>query len=265
MLYLDHMGRWRNAAALGLVAVAAVAATSHADTFGGANVRAKFEGWVTPRALPREVPRPVALHLRGSLSTRDGRLPPQLLSMEIAINRLGRVSTVGLPTCRRGRVVAASTRSAMARCGDALLGRGQFTAHIQVPSQAPFPARGRMLAFNAREAGRRVILAHIYGTDPVPTSQVLTLRFGRERGTFGTTMSVEMPKVADDWGHVTGFSLDLERRYVYRGRERSLLSARCPAPEGTRSVAFSAARGTYHLADGRELSRIVVGRCRVAR
>jgi hypothetical protein len=260
------MGRWRKTTALALAAAAAVAASSHADTFGGANVRAKFTGWVTPRALPREVARPIALHLRGSLSTTDGRLPPQLRRLEIAINRLGRVSTVGLPTCRRREIEASTTRSAMDRCGDALVGRGHFTAHIEVPTQAPFPARGQMLAFNARERGRRVIVAHIYGTDPVPTSQVLTLRFGRrESGTYGTTMSVEMPVVAEDWGHVTGFRLDLERRYTYRGRERSLLSARCPAPEGTRSVAFSAAKGTYHLADGRELSRIVVGRCRVAR
>lgn len=234
------------------------------DEFGGANVRATFDGWITPRSLPRDRPQPIALHLRGRLRTTDGRLPPPLRSVAIFINRHGKVSTAGLPTCRKGKLAAARSATALRRCGDALIGSGRFDAHIQIPEGAPFPARGRVLAFNGVRDGRRVIFAHVFGTDPVPTVQVLTLRFRRPGpGSYGTELTMRMPNVGEDWGHVTGFRLDLERRYRYRGRERSLLSARCPAPEGRNSVVFSAAKGTYHLADGRELSRIVVGRCLV--
>jgi hypothetical protein len=253
----------------GVVAVVALAApalaTAAADgVFGGANVRATFKGWVTPRALPRDRLEPIALHLSGHLRTVDGELPPPVRSITIAINRQGKVSTAGLPTCRRGEITARRTAGALRRCEDALIGRGTFEAHIRIPTSAPFPAFGRVLAFNGIEDGRRVIHAHIFGTDPLPTSEVLTLRFQRPAsGTFGTELTMTLPEIGDEWGHVTGFRLDLERRYRYRGRERSLLSARCPAPEGRESVAFSAAKGTFHLTDGRELSRIVVGRCSV--
>lgn len=257
-------GRWSRTALAALASVTLGTAIAHADVIGGANVRATFQGWITPQALPRDVPRPVALHLRGRLETTDGRLPPQLRRITISINRHGKVSTVGLPTCPKRAITASTTMQALARCRGALVGRGRFDAHIEIPTQAPFPARGRMVAFNAMQEGRPVILAHIFGTRPVPTSQVLTLHFGRpERGTYGTRMSVTMPQVAEDWGHVTGFRLDLKRNYRHRGRDRSLISARCPAPEGRRTALFTAARGTYHLADGRELSRIVVARCRV--
>ena len=249
-----------------IIVAAAVPATVAVagSVFGGANVRATFNGSVTPRALPRDRVEPIALHLSGHLWTTDGELPPPLREVTISINRQGKVSTVGLPTCRKGEIIARRTAGALQRCGDALIGRGSFEAHIRIPSEAPFPAFGRILAFIGVEHGHRVIHAHIFGTDPVPTAQVLTLRFKRPAaGTYGTELSMTMPNVGDEWGHVTGFRLDLERRYSYRGRERSLLSARCPAPEGRSSVAFSAAKGTYLLADGRELSRIVVGRCRV--
>jgi hypothetical protein len=240
------------------------AASAGGDVFGGANVRATFDGWISPRALPRDRPQPIALHLRGRLWTTDGRLPPALRRITISINRHGRVSTVGLPVCQRRKLVAKRSAGALRDCGDALVGSGRFDAHIQIPTAAPFPAHGRVLAFNSVEDGRRVIHAHIYGTEPLPTVQVLTLRFRRPGpGTYGTELTMTMPNVGDDWGHVTGFLLDLQRRYVHRGRERSLLSANCPAPEGRRSALFSAAKGTYHLADGRELSRIVVGRCSV--
>ena len=254
--------RWRVAASA--AAVLAVSGTAPADEFGGANLRATFNGWITPRALPRDAPRPIALHLRGRLRTTDGRLPPALRRMTISINRHGRVSTAGLPTCPRHALEARRTARVLQRCRGALLGTGRFDAHIEIPTQAPFPARGRVTAFNGMEGGRRVIHAHIFGRKPVPTVQVLTLRFQRAAGPYGTELSVDMPNVGDEWGHVTGFRLDLHRRYSYRGRQRSLLSARCPAPEGRPTALFPAARGTYHLADGRELSRIVVGRCRVA-
>lgn len=244
----------------------AATAVARGDVVGGANVRATFDGWIEPRALPRDHAKPISLHVRGRLRTTDGRLPPQLRRVEISINRHGKVSTAGLPTCRRGALVASTSRDALRRCRGALVGSGRFTAHIEVPEQAPFPSVGRMLAFLGREDGRRVIYAHIYGVDPVPTSQLLTFRFKRpEGGAFGTRMVVELPKVGEDWGHVTGFRLDLHRRYSFRGHERSVINARCPAPAGARSALFTAARGTYYLADGRRLSRIVVSRCLVER
>jgi hypothetical protein len=239
---------------------------AHAEVIGGANIRASFNGWLTPRTLPRSNLAPVSLHMKGTVRTSDGSEPPALKKVTIALNRHGKVSTKGLPLCRRSSIIATSTAQALAACHDALLGSGRFDAHIAIPTQAPFPARGQLFAFNSMRHDRHVILAHIFGMKPVPTSRVLILKFQRPgHGTFGTTLSMSLPEVAADWGHVTGFRLNLHRDYTYEGKQRSVINASCPAPKGFGSALFTAARGTYLLANGRQITRILTGTCRVRR
>lgn len=241
------------------------AGLARAETFTGPNVAASFAGWLTPHALPRNGLAPVALHMRGALQAVGSREPPQLERVTIAINRNGKLSTAGLPVCRWRLIQTTTTAQALKACRAALVGRGSFTAHIALPSQAPFPARGRMLAFNSILGGRRVILAHIYGTEPLPTARVLVLRFLRRgNGTFGITMTVRLPTATVNWGYATGFRLTLRRRYTYRGRQLSFLSAGCPAPRGFPGASFTAARGIYYLADGRRISRLLHGTCTVS-
>ncbi|HVC06924.1 MAG TPA: hypothetical protein VND98_04990 [Solirubrobacterales bacterium] len=246
------------------VCLALGARPGRAEVFSGPNVQASFHGWLTPRTLPRTHTAPVALHMAGALRAIDGREPPKLQRLTISINRGGRLSTVGLPLCRLRSIEATTTKLALAACRSALVGVGRFTAHIAIPSEAPFPARGKVLAFNATLHGRPVILAQVYGTEPVPTSRILILSVVRRRkGAFGTTLSVRMPSVATDWGYATGFRLTLHRLYSYRGRERSLLSASCPAPRGFGRVSFTAAKGTYYLEDGRRIARSLYASCEV--
>jgi hypothetical protein len=248
------------------VAAAAGAGLAGGAVFGGPNVRATFTGWLTPRSLPRAAGVPVSLHMRGQLEPREGHEPPQLRRIKIAINRHGRVSTWGLPACTPGRLDATDSKGALASCRGSLVGTGRFTAHVSVPEQSPFPAIGRVLAFNGVAAGHHVILAHIFGTDPVPTTQVLVMRFGHEHGgAFDTTLTSRMPEAAEKWGYATGFALTLDRRYTYRDRLRSVISANCPAPRGFTLAVFPAARATYELASGRTITRDLEGRCRVAK
>jgi hypothetical protein len=259
------MGSWRRAALVVGLITALIGPAARADVIGGANVRVGFHGWLSPRELPRHRAAPVALHVTGSVHVAGGGNPPDLDRVRIEVNRHAAISTVGIPSCRLGPLLATSSRQALEACRPALIGTGLFRAHITIPDSAPFPARGRMLAFNAVKGGRRVILVHVYGRDPVPTGQVLTLDVARSRGrTFGTVLSMKMPKLAADWGHVTGFSLTLERLYRFRGSRRSLIRASCPAPRGFTSASFPAARGTYFLSDGRTIRRLVSGTCHVA-
>ncbi len=252
--------------ALLLTAVLALGPPSgRAEIFSGPSVRASFHGWLTPNALPRTHTAPVELHMAGSLRAINGHEPPRLERVTISINHEGRFSTVGIPLCRRSWIEASTTKQALASCRRALIGVGRFTAHIAIPSEAPFPARGKLLAFNSTLRGRPVILAQVYGIEPVPTSRVLVLNVSRRRhGTFGTSLSVQMPQVAVNWGYATGFRLTLHRIYSYRGRRRSLISAGCPAPKGFSAASFLAAEGTYYLAGGRRITRFLSGRCRVA-
>jgi hypothetical protein len=250
-----------------VVVVAAILGTgiASATLFAGANVRVSFQAWLTPTALPRSGAAPVTLHLRGRLRTTDGNQPPQLDRVTVELNRNGKLSTHGLPACPKRRILSTTTKQALRLCHGALVGHGRFTAHISIPTQPPFPAQGRVLAFSSMRHGRRVMLAHIYGTTPVPTTRVLEMGASRAGGgTFGPRFSVPMPQVAEDWGYVTGFDLTLHRLYRYKGRVHSLISAACPAPAGFKAAVFTVAKGTYYLADGRRLSRVLDGSCRVS-
>lgn len=253
----------------GVIVVTVVATLSTgiagAVVFGGENVRVSFDGWLTPHALPRSGRAPVALHMKGALTTSNGREPPQLKGVTVEINRNGKLSTVGLPVCPKRRIRSTTTAQALAACRNALVGSGHFSAHIAIPTQAPFPAQGRLRAFNALRHGRHVILVHIYGTDPVPTTRVLELTVRHSRsGTFGTSLSVNLPDLGEHWGYVTGFRMTLHRIYAYKGRPRSFISAGCPAPAGFNAAFFVAAKGTYYLADGRKLTRVLDGTCKVS-
>ena len=108
-----------------------------------------------------------------------------------------------------------------------------------------------------------MIFAHVFGTTPLPQSQVLVFKLGRTSGTFRTTLTAELPRVAAEWGYVSGVSLSLSKVFRYRGRQRSLLSAGCPAPGGADIAAFSFARASFGFEDGRNLGVTMTRSCRV--
>jgi len=258
--------RFRVCVALALCALAPLVAVARADVVSGGNVRVSFRGWITPSELPRGEAAPVTLHVAGTVRPIAGRRPEALERVKVEINRHGIVSTRGLPVCPQNSLKGATTAQALARCRGSLVGAGHFTAHVEIPESTPFPAVGRMLAFTTMSGGRRALVAHIFGTDPVPVSQVLPISLRRHgEGGFGVTMSVAMPRVGDEWGYVTGFDMTFHRSYRYGGRARSFLAASCPAPAGIAEAPFRAARGTYYLAGGRVLTRVISGSCRVSR
>lgn len=242
-------------------------ASARADTVSGDNVRIQFRGSIVPKALPRSRPAPVSLHLEGRVEPLGSERPSSLSQLTVQVNRHATFTTRGLPTCPRRKLRGTSTEEALANCGDALLGSGYFTSHIDIPEQAPFPTWGRVLAFNTRKSGHQAVAIHVFGRSPAPTSTLLSAslrRSGPAAGQFGPQLSVTMPRIGDDWGYVSGFGLTLHRRYRYRGTERSVVSASCPAPADLREVPFKAARGNFELADGQILSQTLSGTCRAA-
>ncbi|MBW8060650.1 MAG: hypothetical protein FVQ78_10115 [Solirubrobacterales bacterium] len=246
------------------VAVLLSAGVAHGELTQSGNLRLAFNGRFTPHSLPRDRAAPVTVHLSGSISTTDGNRPPQLRRISIAINRYGRLFARGLPTCRAGLLEQTTTKVALSLCRSALVGRGRFAANVDFPSLAPIPVRGRMLAFNSRAGNRRVILVHIYGSNPVRNTFVLPFKISHRRsGTFGTVLSTRIPKLAADLGYVTDINLKIGRRYRHQGRPRSFLSARCAAPAGFPGAIFALARGTFSFANGQKLTTTLARDCRV--
>ena len=153
---------------------------------------------------------------------------------------------------------------ALRACEDALVGDGAYIGKTAFPEQATFPSEGPILAFNGVYRGREVILAHVYGTDPVPITRIIVFYIRRTRGTYGTVISGSLPDAVNHYGYVEEIALRLHRTHTYQGQRRSYLSASCAAPSGFSAAAFPSARASMTFADDRTLSSALTRTCSVS-
>jgi DNA-binding beta-propeller fold protein YncE len=225
-------------------------------------VRVSVDGKLTPHDLPRHGAAPVGIAVAARIVGTGKGAPPQLRRIAIAINRNGHFTPAGLPLCRVHEIQPSTTAGALAACRDALVGEGHFSANVKLPEQSPFPSQGEVVAFNGRLHGRPAILAHIYGTQPAPTSYVLPFLIRSSHGTYGNVLEASLPQATGDWGYVTGLRMTLRRRFSYRGARRSYLSAGCPAPSGFPGAVFPLARTSFVFAGGMTLASVLDRSCR---
>ncbi len=256
------MRRTAIAATLALV-LTALAGAARAELLQQGNLRVYFDGSLAPRSLPRERLAPVSVTLDGSVTTTDHTRPPQLSDLKFAVNSAGRVSTAGLPRCGAGTLQQTSTEAALARCRQALVGRGRFAANVNFPDTPLIPAHGQVLAFNSRIRGHSGLLLHLYGSTPVRATFVLPFTISHQPGEFGTVFATHIPQLASGLGYVTDITMTLGRKYSYRGRRRSFLSAACAAPAGFRIAPFTLAHATFAFSNGQRLSTSLARDCRV--
>ena len=225
-------------------------------------VRVSFDGKLTPRALPRHGAAPVGIAIETKIAAAGDEAPPQLRKIAIAINRNGQFNTRGLPVCRMRDIQPSTTADALAACRGSLVGEGHFSANVKLPEQSPFPSAGKILAFNGRLRGKPAIFAHIYGTQPAPTSTVLPFLIEGAQGTYGTVLEASLPQATGSWGYVTGLKMTLRRSFSYRGKGRSYLSAGCPAPAGFPAAVFPLARTSFVFAGGPTLNSTLDQSCK---
>jgi hypothetical protein len=242
----------------------AIAAIAQAEVTQQGNLRVSFGGKIAPHKLPRFGDASVSVLISGAISTTDNSIPPQLRTITMAINRNGKLDHKGIPDCHFHQVQPASTQEAREACPNSLVGTGSFKANVALPEQSPFPSNGKILAFNGTLHGRPVIFAHIYGTEPLPTSFTLPFELKeRGKGTYATILVAKLPRVAAQWGYISGVSLKLERRFRYRGQVHSYVSAGCPAPRGFPGATFTFARASFGFEGGKTLSRTMTRSCGV--
>jgi hypothetical protein len=241
----------------------AAATIAPADVNQSGDVRVAFQGDLAPRALPRSGAAPVRVSLRARITGAHGGEPPQLRRIAIGFNRNGVVNSSGLPICHRSEIQPASSADALRSCRGSLVGKGIFTANVLVPEQSPFPSEGQVFAFNSVIHGEPAILAHVYGTEPLPTSYTLPFFIRRSGGRYGTSLVAFLPPVTANWGYVTGLSMTLGRRFSVAGRRRSYFSAGCPAPAGFPAANFAFARARFSFAGDLALTDTVNRNCTV--
>jgi hypothetical protein len=226
------------AAALGVsLATASTAAVVQQD-----NLRITLISQVQPYKLPRTGTAPIAILVSGHVAPVTGEVPDQLEGLKIKVNRHALLQSRGLPACRIAQIQPATTARALANCGEALIGSGQFWAHIVLPDQGAYPTQGRLLVFNGRRHGRPIVLAHIFTANPFATSFVIPFSIAKiDGGFYGTELSASLPEALGSWGYVDRIKLTLKRKYRFGGRELSYFNAGCPAVKG-------ASRASFHLA-----------------
>ncbi|HXR60346.1 MAG TPA: hypothetical protein VN732_03365, partial [Solirubrobacterales bacterium] len=149
--------------------------------------------------------------------------------------------------------------------GEALVGSGQFWAHIILPGQEPYPTQGRLLIFNGRRHGDPVLLAQIYTDNPFDSSFLIEFAIRRiSRGPYGTELSAAFPEALGEWGYVDRIKLTLKRRYRYLGRELSYFNAACPAPKPAKRASFPLAHVTFSFAASEPIGATETKTCGVA-
>jgi hypothetical protein len=110
---------------------------------------------------------------------------------------------------------------------------------------------------------RPVLLGHIYSARPFANSFVIVFALNKlAHGPYGTVLNATLPRALSAWGNLTGIEMTLSRRFSFRGRTRSYISAGCPTPKGVGIASFNLARTTFNFADGRALATTVNARCR---
>jgi hypothetical protein len=253
----------RRLALITALVVAFATATASAELTQKGNLFVNFDGGISPRALPRSAAAPIGVRIEGKIKVSAGQRHPSLRKIEVALNRAGRLETTGLPRCKRRQIESGTPSEALDACETALVGAGGIVAKTDLQNQQPTSVRDEVLLFNGVDSGRPVIFAHIHQTEPTPITRLVVFRIRRSGGAFGTVITGDIPPSVNSNGYLTSIFLQLERRYVYRGRQRSYLSAACSAPAGFDLASFPFAKASMGFEDGRTLSSTLVRTCRV--
>jgi len=261
--------RFRRSAGWGVkgavLMLAASAVLASAQVVQKNDVRLSISGKLSPRKLPRKGTAPISVAVGWATSTADGSAPPELRSLQIEINRHGFFDYAGLPNCPYSKIQPASTQRALAGCRQSLVGRGTFNAEVALRGQGKsYESAGELLLFRGEKKGRAVLYGQIYSAHPFATSFVIPFAVRTKRsGPYGTVLAATLPRALRSWGNLTAIEMKLGRRYSYRGRRHSFISAGCPTPRGFSRASFHLARASFAFIGGMRLSSIVAGSCRV--
>lgn len=217
-----------------ILITAAVGLLAMASTAGALRVRVgdlvlNADGGFTPTALPKHEDAPITLYGGGKLSTVSGKLPPIVETLVIEFDRHGSVQTAGLPVCTGAKLEATDVPTARRRCPGAIVGKGQGSAIVAFPEQAPIKISSPITLFNGpRKNGDPTVFAHAFTTVPVPTAFVIPVVIEKiNNGVYGYRTKARIPKIAGGAGHPISGSLRIGRKWTSKGVKHSYVNARC--------------------------------------
>lgn len=234
------------------VASVAIAAKDTIVKAGDLEVVIDGSSGVTPKALSKSKYTPIAFTAAGSIRSLSGGQPPALKEVLLDTKNAA-VNTKGYPSCSSGQLQATSTAAAKKSCGDAVIGSGSSTISVVFPEQAPIPGKAPITVFNGGTSGSTTTFyIHAYLTQPITTAVVTTVKIKKAGNGLKTVTTI--PKIAGGSGAVKDFSLKIDKKFTYKGKQVSVLSAKCVGGKITADV-------TAKFYDGPQVKAQVLRTC----
>jgi hypothetical protein len=212
------------------VAVAAIAAATTTTIFAG-NLKLTFGGTVSPKALPKKTPAPVALGVSGKIATTDGTHPSAFREAIVDIDKNGGVNAKGVPVCKEKELESRDTATARRVCGKAIVGTGSAHVEIAFPEQKPIIVSSPLTIFNGGAKGAKTTMfIHSFITVPAPTAIVTTITIQKvHKGRYGLHTIAKVPKIVGGSGSALDFKFTIgKKKFTYRGKKHTYLEAKCP-------------------------------------
>ncbi len=216
--------------ALIAVSVGGIATAEKPSKTQVGNLIFEANGGFKPKALPKKKMAPIALTAEGKFKTTDGSHPPALKEVLLETDKNGAINVKGYPTCKSGKLQSTDTKDAERACKSAIIGKGTTNVAIQFPESRSVPVSSKLLVFNGgTRGGKTTLFIHAYITVPVPAAIVTTVKIKKiKKGRYGLLSVASIPKIAGGSGSVTSFRLKVDKKFRYKGRKVSVLTARCP-------------------------------------
>jgi hypothetical protein len=213
-------------------------------------------GSFTPTALPKTHNAPIAISGSVNISTVSGALPPALQTLTLEFDRHGSLQTTGLKVCTEGRLQSTTVAQARKVCAAAIVGKGEAHAVVEFPEGRPTSVSLPITLFNGpRVNGDPRVLAHTYTTVPVTATLIVPIVIEPIRGgVYAYVTKVAIPQIIGGSGTLVSGHLRIGRRWTYKGRHYSYVSARC-------AVGFLQTHGQLNFSNGYSLSGTLFEPC----
>ena len=213
---------------------------------------------IAPKNLFKKTFTPASLEVTTQLSnaTRPGGVPSPTTNVVVDFDKNATIFTKGIPTCDASQLQNASTEVALQKCAKAKIGSGTAEALLPVGTKV-FTVQQTVTAFNGvPQGGKPVVILHTYGTTPIQTALVLvgTVENFNKEG-YGPRLNVDVPLIAGGSGALTYFNVKIDKKYKYKGKSVSFLSAKCPSSKKLKT------RSVFTFLDGQTSNPTYVQKC----
>src|ERR1700712_980812 len=223
-------GRVAFALVLGALIAVAVSGIASAEKVVVGGLVFEADGGFSPKTLSKTELTPIAFNAEGKIAATNGGHPPAVKEGVVEGDKNTAVTTKGYPACTSGKLQSQDTAHAEEICKPALIGSGTTDISIAFPESGDVKAHSKLLIFNGGEAGGvTTFFIHAYITVPVPAAVVTTVKIKKiHHGRYGLLAVASIPKIAGGSGSVVAFKFTIDKKFTYKGKKVSVLSAKCP-------------------------------------